>query len=990
MGSTAYYVHSSGTTGVPKLIPQTHNGAVGILPLLQFTSKFGLRIATFTATPLYSGGIADLLRAWSAASPLWIFPEGHAPLIGSTILPIITQIDRLSQIHIEPTSWCKSPISKASTAGTLGVENAPPLSFENTGEVGDIAQVRLWRLGYFSCVPYVLENLVETPELKTRLLGMDAVGVGGAAMPKDLGDRLVNDGIRLVSRFGSSECGFLLSSAREYDKDKGWNVLRVPNTTGLEFKSLEGGDGKCELVVLENWPMVSIASHAGRPFNTHDVFIPNETTSGAWTYAGRSDTRITLKTGKKFDPVPIEDALRLCAMIEDAIVIGDDRPFAAAFIIPSSKYDSAEEEDRNFDIRERIKWVNRTNPSHAKIGEQCWIVLNHCQIGRVRRNPKGGVVRSVISSDFEEELEQIYGITNGPSEKEGTESTTIRSSEDVAMRIKSIVQDFFDRTLKVEDDFDFFDAGVDSAMSIQMRRRICNMLPDAKQKKVPLNVIYECGTVDLLIKFICELTFDPVNDQQRRTSIILEDGKRRKHQEMISMVERYVSRQPHLLDEAKSKLPRGFTQKSHDNQGIHILLTGATGFLGIHILNLLIHDPSVTRIFVCVRGSRLVPYEEQQQRAKTRIDSARALHQLRVKKCKEDDIEKIVYVPFFINEPDLGVPTGLYTMMVDSMTHVVHAAWEVNFNLPLKLFASQIEGTVNLFNLLLLSSQRNTNRPPSLLFCSSVASVANMSWSLATKPFSADPNDAAALGYGQSKWVVESVLRTLSERHPVISTSILRLGQLSGSTITGIWNRKEAWPLMIDASLNVIGKEDHLGNYTRRTSSTSGASTPTSNIVFPDLASTPEPPLDWLPVDGAARQIFKYIKKADGEVGSGVVQVANDGTQDRVTWSQAQSWILTWAKGRGLLSTVVSPERWLKELEASSVEHHAKALVSLWRKNWLRENAGKERAGDDVGRKDSKASSSPEINNEDGKLKGEGGLDREYVWRILDWALQCK
>jgi nucleoside-diphosphate-sugar epimerase len=908
-------------------------------------------------------------------------------MIGSTVMSIIAQIDRVSQIHHKPSSRHTSSASKASTAGTALLGNVPPLVLDNVGEVGDVALPRSWRLGYLSCVPFVLETLVETPELKKRLLVMDAVGVGGAAMPKGLGDRLVEDGIRLVSRFGSSECGFLLSSARNYDKDRDWDVLRVPNTTGLQFKSLESGDGKCGLVVLETWPLVSMASHAGRPFNTHDVFIPHKTIPGAWTYTGRSDTQITLKTGKKFDPVPIEDALRQCDMIEDAIVVGDNRPFAAAFFIPSSKYGSIGEEDRRFDIWERVKWVNRTNPSHAKIGERCWNVLDQGQIGRVRRNPKGGVVRSAISSDFEEELAQMYGTTDESGEKEGIENTTTYSSEDVSARIKSIVRDFFDPTLVVEDDFDFFDAGVDSAMSIQMRRRVCNLLSEAKQKKVPLNVIYECGTVDLLVKFICQLLYDPVNDQQRRNAIILQDEKRKKHQEMLSMVEKYVSTQPHLLEEAKSQLSRGRTETSHDSQSISVLLTGVTGFLGVHVLNLLIQDPSVTRIFLCVRGSRLVPYEEQQERAKIRIDSATAFHKFGVGKCRDDAVEKIVYVPFFVNEPNLGVPTEVYTMMVDWTTHVVHAAWEVNFNLPLKTFASQIEGTINLFNLLLLSSQRNNNCTLSLLFCSSLASVANMSWSLATKPLSADPSDAAALGYGQSKWVAESVLRTLSERHPSISTSILRIGQLSGSSVTGIWNSKEAWPLMIDASLNVVGKEDCVSYGARRTSS---ASTPTSIIILPDLASTPEPPISWLPVDAAVRQILEHIRKADGEVGASVVQIANDGNEGQVTWSQAQSWILAWAEERGLRSTVVGPEYWLRELEVSSFEHHAKALVSLWRKSWLRGNDEKEVAGSNIERKYSNASSSREIKTEDGKVSGEGGLSQEYLRRILDWILQCR
>lgn len=59
----------------------------------------------------------------------------------------------------------------------------------------------------FTAVPYVQKLLVETEEGMNFLRGMDIVGVGGAALPEEVGDKMVQKGINLVSRFGSSECG---------------------------------------------------------------------------------------------------------------------------------------------------------------------------------------------------------------------------------------------------------------------------------------------------------------------------------------------------------------------------------------------------------------------------------------------------------------------------------------------------------------------------------------------------------------------------------------------------------------------------------------------------------------------------------------------------------------------------------------------------------------------------------------------------------------
>ena len=168
-GDVAFYFHSSGTSsGLPKLIPQTHHGAVGVLPRLQvLPGSCSTPPSTFTTTPLYHGGIADLLRAWSAASPLWLFPEDKAPITGKTVLACSRGIEDFQRR--EPNL-------------------APPVK-------------------YLSCVPYVLQLLSDEPKMAQKLQDMSLVGVGGAALHNDLGDHLVKNGVNLVSRFGSAECG---------------------------------------------------------------------------------------------------------------------------------------------------------------------------------------------------------------------------------------------------------------------------------------------------------------------------------------------------------------------------------------------------------------------------------------------------------------------------------------------------------------------------------------------------------------------------------------------------------------------------------------------------------------------------------------------------------------------------------------------------------------------------------------------------------------
>jgi len=62
-------------------------------------------------------------------------------------------------------------------------------------------------LGYFLSVPYILEVLAGEKLGKDFLSKMCLVSTGGAPLPQHIGDELVQSGVPLVSRMGSSECG---------------------------------------------------------------------------------------------------------------------------------------------------------------------------------------------------------------------------------------------------------------------------------------------------------------------------------------------------------------------------------------------------------------------------------------------------------------------------------------------------------------------------------------------------------------------------------------------------------------------------------------------------------------------------------------------------------------------------------------------------------------------------------------------------------------
>jgi acyl-coenzyme A synthetase/AMP-(fatty) acid ligase len=206
--TTAYLHHTSGTSsGLPKPIPQSHRGALGVLPHIPKIPS----IASFTTTPLYHGGIADLFRCWTSNAMIWLFPGKDVPITARYICQSLDVTKLYSSEEMVP------------------------------------------KVKYFSSVPYVLQMMEADEKGLSWLQGMEIVGVGGAALPAEVGDRMVEAGVNLISRFGSAECGFLLSSFREFQKDKDWQYLRNYNPSSLvDFEPRD--DGLAELVVKPGWP----------------------------------------------------------------------------------------------------------------------------------------------------------------------------------------------------------------------------------------------------------------------------------------------------------------------------------------------------------------------------------------------------------------------------------------------------------------------------------------------------------------------------------------------------------------------------------------------------------------------------------------------------------------------------------------------------------------------------------------------------------------
>ena len=165
-----FIIHSSGSTGLPKPIYQTHRAA-----LYTYSQNFGL-VGHITLPLYHNHGICCLFRAIHSRRKIYIY-NARLPLASKHLLATLKQHPDIRILY---------------------------------------------------GVPYALKLLSETEEGLQLLSRLEIVMFGGSACPKPIGDRLVDSGVNLVGHYGATEVGQLMTSFRDYKVDKEWDWLRVP------------------------------------------------------------------------------------------------------------------------------------------------------------------------------------------------------------------------------------------------------------------------------------------------------------------------------------------------------------------------------------------------------------------------------------------------------------------------------------------------------------------------------------------------------------------------------------------------------------------------------------------------------------------------------------------------------------------------------------------------------------------------------------------
>ncbi|KAL8707032.1 MAG: hypothetical protein Q9225_007868, partial [Loekoesia sp. 1 TL-2023] len=604
-------------------------------------------------------------------------------------------------------------------------------------------------------VPYILKLLAERPESVNVLRSCREVNTIGSQCPDELGDRLVDQGINLCNQLGSTEVGLVGSSSSRDPEDREWAYIRIPQLKMKHIWPRSIGENQFEFVFLKDYPsrLESNSDDPPHSFYSKDIFSPHATIPNAWKYVGRIDDRVTLTNGEKVLPLPIEGRIRGQPLVRECVVFGVGKPIPGLLVFRSAEARDMPDEEFVERIWPDVEAANQAAEGFSQIGKE--IIVPLPADAAYPQADKGSFIRSQVYQAFEKEINEAYDRLE--QHQEGKLQLDLPQLEEHLLYLgRGLVG--YQLGSKTTD---FFTAGMDSLRAIQMRGLIIKDLDlGGNSKNLNQNVVFETSNVENLAKHLYDLRQGHFSDIEDPNTAIQ------------TLIQKYSVFKQH------SPGPNS-VREAHT-----VVLTGATGGLGSQLLSKLSFDRSVSKIYCLLRGS------EPLQRLRE------SLHNRNL----EFQISKVTALTSDLSSPTFGLDDTTYSEIQSSATHIIHAAWPVNFQLTLASFEPHIQG---LHNLLQLSLSSPHLAPSKLLFCSSVSTA------LGTPPPAKVPEEIIEnldhvlnMGYGQSKLVGEHIVAA-AVKTAGAQASILRIGQVVGDTKYGMWNDREAIPTVVRSALTM-------------------------------------------------------------------------------------------------------------------------------------------------------------------------------------------
>jgi amino acid adenylation domain-containing protein/thioester reductase-like protein len=237
--------------------------------------------------------------------------------------------------------------------------------------------------------------------------------------------------------------------------------------------------------------------------------------------------------------------------------------------------------------------------------------------------------------------------------------------------------------------------------------------------------------------------------------------------------------------------PQGIVKPQQISQPNHILLTGTTGFLGAFLLDELLRNTSAT-LYCLVRSADAGQGMKKLQKnlEKYQLWNSEFRH-------------RIVAIAGDLEKPLLGLTFAQFNQLAAQIDVIYHSGAQVNFAKPYSVIkAANVLGTQEIIKLAI-----KTQIKP-LHYISTAGIFGPVSY-FENRPILFENEDidnyeeyvGFDLGYSQSKWVAEQLIKQAQSRG--LPITIMRPGFMLGHPETGVTNTTDFWSRFIKGCLQM-------------------------------------------------------------------------------------------------------------------------------------------------------------------------------------------
>ncbi|KAG8854181.1 hypothetical protein FRB96_007737 [Tulasnella sp. 330] len=648
-------------------------------------------------------------------------------------------------------------------------------------------------------VPTFLEMWSDDEEAVKYLATLKSVMYGGGPLPEHAGNKLVSQGVKLLSQYGGTEIGVpcVWGIPKDYNGQFAWMAFsKQVHRRLIPQEPLGGEKDTYELVMVANERYTpAVLNVAGKAeFETHDLVVLHPDNQDLFKIIGRVDDQIMLVTGEKTNPGPIEHIIVSSPLVQHAMMFGRAKTQNGIIVQPSEGHeidptDEGQLAEFRSAIWEKVEEANEFAPQHSRLFKEMILVTSPGKPFPL--TPKQTVVRKSALVLYESEIAACYAAVESASNMGSDVDTPVNWSQgETLIFVKKLVQKVLEREYIPSDDEDLFQNGLDSLRATYLRNSITVALRSHEQGiRLPSNFVFQNPTIGSLSQAVFYLVSSSASGDSGPT------------------LEQLVSSRVHAMEEAVKKytadLPVHKADESYPAPKAHeevVVITGTTGGLGSHFLAQLIAMPSVKKVYALNRSSRTPITERQITSLYERLGCGTEAFQVL-------QSPKLQLVEATLEQDDMGIWPDIYEEIRTTATLIIHNSWRLDFNLSLASFKPQLDSVSTLVHLALRSPHVT---PPRILFTSSIATVASWASPGPVPETPLDLHNSVGNGYGESKAVSAKVLEIVAAQTPVKSTTF-RIGQLSGSSGTGAWATSDWVPLIIRGSQEVGAVPDGEG-----------------------------------------------------------------------------------------------------------------------------------------------------------------------------------